>query len=91
MGQIIYKYQITQRHQELEMPIGSEIIAFKNQNNIPTIWALVNNDSDYEKRNFTLYNTGEELLDIKNGFVGTYWGTFINNKKDLVKHLFETF
>ena len=72
----------------IDMPKGSECLAFQNQRESPVLWALVDPDPSVptEPRGFYFYGTGH-LLDFQ--AVGRFIGTaqFLNG--DLVFHLFE--
>jgi hypothetical protein len=73
----IWKYPIdsTPCH-EIEMPLNAEILCVQLQNNIPTLWALV--ETEEPKRIFDIltYYTGDDtddaLIDKKGQYIGTY-------------------
>jgi hypothetical protein len=84
----IYKYEILEVGDfEIEFPVGSTILKFDNQLEIPTIWFLVNPDEkDTEIRKFRLVGTGH---DFKMDGVYKYIGTCLQHYGSLVWHLFE--
>lgn len=74
MAKKIFKYQIeTLDNQTIEMPRGAEILHLDLQNNIPCIWALVDDKNPKEKREFLVVGTGHEIdYNIEFNYVGTY-------------------
>lgn len=84
----IYKYplQVTPDLQPIQMPDESVILSIQMQNNIPCIWALIDNSSlRYVTREFKIIGTAGEV-DIDNDF---YVGTVIHSTGKLVWHIFE--
>lgn len=82
----IHKYtlDITGR-QEIEMPIGAEILTLQVQRGIPVFWAKVQSDAATEKRIFKTILTGHSIEELgKSNYIGTYQ---IN--EDRVFHVFE--
>ena len=83
----IFKYEIkpTDR-QEIELPIGSEILTIQTQFDTPFLWAMVHSDEDVqkEKRTIRLFATGEEV-----DCIGTYINTFQLHGGSLVFHAYE--
>jgi hypothetical protein len=57
---------------EIEMPLNAEILCVQLQNNIPTLWALV--ETEEPKRIFDIltYYTGGYWIDKKGQYIGTY-------------------
>lgn len=80
----IYKYQLENSHNTIEMPIGAKVLTMQLQNGIPCIWALVDQKLTYEKRKFEVIPTGPYFYD---NYPLTYIGTFQNG--DFVGHVFE--
>lgn len=71
--------------QEIEMPIGSTILCFQMNDNIPCIWASVNEDAPRIKRSFVIVGTGNPMPTPTG--VRTYIGTV--QERIFVWHLFE--
>lgn len=79
----IWKYPITDSPcQEIEMPLNAEILCIQLQDNIPTLWVLV--ETEEPKRIFDIltYYTGAYCVDRKGQYIGTYQLT------GLVYHVF---
>jgi hypothetical protein len=74
----------------LQMPIGAEILTIQTdqKNNHPTIWALVDPESEVEDRHFELYGTGHSIEDDA-GVERKYIGTYQYQKGEFVGHIFE--
>ena len=69
----IWKYSITDRPcQEIEVPLNAEILCVQLQDNIPTLWALV--ETEEPKRIFDIltYYTGDCWIDKKGQYIGSY-------------------
>jgi hypothetical protein len=87
MRKIIWKYEIGDPDgYGLEMPKGAEILTVQIQNDKPYIWALVDENSPIEERNFIVLGTGHSFMLSKNS---VYIGTFQEAGGRLVWHLFE--
>lgn len=72
---------------EVDMPTGAKILCFEAQNNVPTIWALVQVTAEEVKRKFCVLGTGQKVSsDICDA---TYVGTVLMYEGDLVFHLFD--
>lgn len=86
----IHKFQVPDDC-SIDMPQGSIIVHVKEQNNIPTIWALVDTDRAMISRHFRVYNTGEEITSaIELTYVGTAHCHAISDTEiQLVRHIFE--
>lgn len=68
----------------VKMPKNAKIISLQVQNEIPTIWAIVNDDQEFEERKFNIYPTGSWLdEELKQAYIET-----IQIRK-LVFHVFE--
>lgn len=86
----IYKYNASvglDLEVEISMPYGSVILCVQQQNDIPQIWAIVDDSKPSEKRFFKAVFTGYALpenLD-KEDYIGTIQ---LDNGK-LVAHYFE--
>ena len=60
----IYKYPLTSRDCTLTLPAGAEILTVKLQNDIPTLWAIVDTDEDLNfSRHICIVGTGWGLGD----------------------------
>ncbi len=74
--------------QEIEMPVGSEILKFHQQGNRfdddVSLWYLCETENPKEKRTFALVATGVEVLEGYK-YIGTIW--MMNG--NFVLHLFE--
>lgn len=60
--------------QELQIPRGARVLSVQTQNDIPRLWALVDEREPLEKRCFATYGTGNPIpaeSDFSR-FVGTY-------------------
>ena len=83
----IYKYPLEQRHyQEVEMPRGARVIACQTQDDVPTLWALVDSYAQPVRRLFRIVGTGSSFLDPSREL--KYVGTF-QKKNGNVWHVFE--
>jgi len=71
--------------QEIEMPIGAQILSMQIQNENPQLWALVDEKNATEKRSFITCGTGQEIPED----VGDYIGTYQIENGSLVFHVFE--
>lgn len=84
---VIYKYQLEFLTCEIKMPEESQILSVQLQNNIPTLWAIVNTESKETTKAFRFFATGENLRDPPKKFTYQYVTTIQQN--GLVWHLFE--
>lgn len=83
----IYKYPIGSPDSTIEMPQGAQILTIHDQEDVPTIWALVDTDAEPEGRRFLVFGTGWEITKPHNkhlSFLGTSFG-----REGLVWHVFE--
>lgn len=55
----------------VEMPAGARVVRFALVANVPTVWALVDDQAPREVRSFTAYGTGHEIPDHA-WYVGTW-------------------
>ena len=72
----IHKYQLTQTSSErtmtVEMPQFHEIVRLDLQNNVITIWAIVDTDTQLYKETFHIFGTGHRIPEhSKFEYVGT--------------------
>ena len=82
----IWKYSITDSpYQKIEMPLNAEILCVQLQDNIPTLWALVETEDPKKPFNILTYYTGSYLVNER-GKYRKYIGTYQLN--GLVHHVF---
>ena len=84
--QKIYKYpmQIAEVSTVM-MPIDAKILCIQVQDNVPTIWAIVDIENPVEKRFFFMFGTGFQIKEEDYDYVATI--QLLNGK--LVYHIFE--
>ena len=71
--------------QEIEMPIGSQILSMQIQNENPQLWVLADENNATEKRSFITCGTGQEIpVDVVD-----YIGSYQIKNGSLVFHVFE--
>jgi hypothetical protein len=68
----IYKYQIHGTGAYFEMPLGARILCVQLQNDVPTMWALVDPNAELVRRYFYLMVTGGTFDAEGLAYVGTY-------------------
>jgi hypothetical protein len=78
----IYKYTLDSKDCTLQLPKGAEILTIKLQNNIPTLWALVNPMTVTEERHICIVGTGWQVEDNMK-YITTYMDAYF------VWHVFE--
>ena len=82
----IWKYPITDSpYQKIEMPLNAEILCVQLQDNIPTLWALVETENPKKSFYVFTYYTGDYWINEKGKYrkyIGTYQLT------GLVHHVF---
>ena len=75
----IYKYQIPIKGANircnLQLPKEAVILSFQCQDEVPTIWAEVENAHNDEERHFRLYGTGQAIENIPKNTGLHYIGT----------------
>jgi len=87
MKKVIWKFEIkTTDGQQIDMPIGAEILTVQIQRGKPCIWAICNPLSENEKRTFEIYGTGNPYPSKGQR---SYIGTYQEAGGGLVWHLFE--
>ena len=59
----IYKYTLDSHDCTLQLPKGAEILTVQLQNQIPTLWALVNPMTVTEERHICIVGTGWDVED----------------------------
>jgi hypothetical protein len=87
MNKKVLKYHILPDMMEVKMPKGAEVLTIQCQNDVPTIWALVNPNAEKEERYFELFGTGHDVpcdMGIERKYINTF-----QMKDGLVFHLFE--
>ena len=86
MTKKIFKYELpVVGKEDLELPVGAQILHVGSQENVTTLWALVDVDSPTEPVHFAVFFTGQTipLYNFRN-FIGT-----VEHKNGLVSHVFE--
>ena len=84
----IWKFPIKiEDEQYIVMPKFNELLTVQLQDNIPTLWAIVDTDYPIVKKYFELFGTGHVIPTKPNR---KYVGTF-QLENGLVFHLFEKF
>jgi hypothetical protein len=69
------------------MPQDAKILCVQTQNDMPCIWAIVNEEAEpRENRLFHIYGTGHEIKNLENK---KYVGTYQLQGGVLVFHVFE--
>ena len=82
----IYKYPImTTDKQSIQMPLGAKILCIQTQNELPCLWALVD-DLPLEPRCILIFHTGHPVPADKSLY---YIGTYQLLGGQLVFHVFE--
>ena len=61
----IWTYRARARCCEIEMPLNAEILCVQLQNNIPTLWALVETEEPKRIFDTLTYYTGSYWIDKK--------------------------
>jgi hypothetical protein len=84
----VYKYKLLQGINRLMMPEGAQVLTVQLQEDIPTIWALVDPDSPLKERAFLLAGTGHEI-EVNTSAQPVYVGTVQIDW--MVWHCFEVF
>ena len=74
----IYKYPLTLSDNPISMPKGAEILTVKLQNEIPTVWVLIDtNEYLQESRLIVIRGTGQAIEDNAK-YIATYMdGPFV--------------
>lgn len=83
----IHKYTFEIQNQvKISLPKHSKILKFDNQNEVPTIWVLVDTEQPLEEAIFTVRGTGHSIPRFSNlEYIGS--AQFLNGQ--LVWHLFK--
>lgn len=82
----IYKYPLKVADtQNVVLPVGAKVLCVQTQNEVPCLWALVDNTFPTEIRCFCTFGTGHEYT----GMDLTYVGTYQLSGGELVFHVFE--
>ena len=81
----IYKYTLDSQDCTLQLPKGAEILTVELQNQIPTLWALVNPMTVTEERHICIVGTGWQVEDNMK-YITTYIdGYFVWHVFELIK------
>lgn len=84
--QTIYKFPLkVDDLVTVSMPKGATILSLQVQNDIPCIWALVDEGTEWENRVFRIFGTGHFFA----ASPGTFLGTVQLMEGALVFHVFE--
>jgi len=70
------------------MPVGAQILAFRNQRGEPCIWAMVDPEAKMESRLFRMVGTGHKEVEANFHYIGTELFDLFDNDS-LAMHLFE--
>ena len=89
MNKTIFKYPIVIPDKVMfKMPKGAEVLTVQCQDDIPTIWALVNaKELQMEERYFEVFGTGHDVpcdMGIERKYINTF-----QMENGMVFHLFE--
>jgi len=68
----VYKYPIYGAGADIQMPRGARVLCVQIQDDVPTIWALVDPNAELEGRHFRLMVTGGAFDADGLTYVGTY-------------------
>jgi len=82
----IFKYELLDRTNEVDMPAGAEVLTVQIQHDKICLWAKVDPTARTEKRVFVVYGTGHPIEDDSNL---SYIGTVQMAGGTLVWHVFE--
>lgn len=81
----VFKYPVDLiQHFNIQIPHAAKLLSFQVQDNVPMIWALVDENQPLEERKFRVAGTGHPIDDSVKAYVGT-----IQMANGLVWHLFE--
>jgi hypothetical protein len=81
----IYKYPLHSKDCTLQLPKGAEILTVQLQNEIPTLWALVNPMTVTEERHICIVGTGWDVEDTMK-YITTYMdGYFVWHAFELIR------
>jgi hypothetical protein len=83
----VYKYKLQFVDcQDIDLPIGAQILKVKNQESVPCLWAVVDTEEkNLEKRKIRMMGTGHPLGDMP----GTYLYINTYEQDTYVWHVFE--
>lgn len=82
----VWKFELTQTIQGVNIPKGSEILSVQVQRGIICLWALVNPENEIEERLFETFGTGHNIF-YDMGVERKYLDTV--QSAGLVFHIFE--
>ncbi len=72
--------------QQVDLPMGAQILTVQMQHDKPCLWALVNPDAPNESVTIETVGTGNQMLEADNR---TYIGTYQMFNGDLIWHCFK--
>lgn len=81
----IWKFELKQSYQEVEMPVGANLLSVDQQKEIICLWAEVDPDAKREFRSFEIFGTGHSIKPGQRKFLGTV----LTRGGELVWHVFE--
>lgn len=82
----VWKYPLRANVSEIELPEGAQILHVHGQQNIPTLWALVDPAEPAETHRIVALATGEQFHGERESL--SYIGTVHQFGGDLVWHIF---
>ncbi len=83
----IWKFNLqTIDKQEVQMPVGAEILTVQIQNGEPCLWARIDTEQLTEARQIAIHGTGHVLPDTTRKYIGTYQMA----NATLIFHVFES-
>lgn len=85
---VVYKYELPQKNNSIIMNEGAEVLKVMWQRHLPCLWAIVDTERPLVTRKFTIYQTGEQIVEPEYAMWIATFGVFEN---DLIYHCFETF
>lgn len=66
----VYKWPVDPNDEiTLNIPKGAEILTFQMQDDVPTLWALVDPEAETEQRHFQLAGTGHPIDEAEVGYI----------------------
>jgi hypothetical protein len=71
--------------QTIEVPRGAKFLSVQVKDEMPQLWALCGETTEYEPRKIAIYATGHTIPDDP----GKYISTFLMHNGTLVFHAFE--
>lgn len=86
MIRVILKYTLkVETHQDIEMPVGAQVLTVQGQNDEAVMWCLVDTGVPLVTRKFSVFTTGDSF----NASQCKYIGTFQTDGDSFAGHVFE--